>query len=123
MGHPTYYIKSHQFTDSKDTNIAFLPGSREGELKVLLPYFKIAYDYLLKNNSELIIFIPTLPHLKKIISNYVSNWRMKVIVSTDIKEIQFNYLNSKYALVCSGTASLEVAKRNIPQLVIYKFIY
>ena len=30
------------------------------------------------------------------------------------------FLKTKIALVCSGTASLEIAKRGIPQLVIYK---
>ena len=35
--------------------------------------------------------------------------------------INENYFKTSKALVCSGTASLELAKRNIPQLVIYKF--
>ena len=30
-------------------------------------------------------------------------------------------MRTKFAVVCSGTATLEIAKRNIPQLVIYKF--
>jgi len=61
-----------------------------------------------------------LPHLEKIISAYVDKWKIKTIISTDKILIEKYYLYSKVALVCSGTASLEIAKRKIPQLVIYK---
>ena len=46
---------------------------------------------------------------------------MNIIISTNKKIIDENFLKTSKALVCSGTASLELAKRNIPQLIIYKF--
>ena len=119
IGHPVYYINKIQNVTNKD-NIAFLPGSRLSELKSLLPYFKLAYEYLLINNPNLIIFIPTLPHLEEEIKNFISNWKMKVIVVTEKKEIEKFYNLTSRAVVCSGTASLEIAKMNIPQIVIYK---
>ena len=119
IGHPIYYIKSINPNIYKN-NIAFLPGSRQGELKKLLPYFKIAYEYLLKNHSNLIIFIPTMPHLYETLINYTKSWKMKVCVTINSDDIEGYFLKTKFALVCSGTASLEVAKRNIPQLIIYK---
>jgi len=119
IGHPIYYIKKNNNKLTEHT-IAFLPGSRLSEINKLLPYFKIAYEYLAKNFPNIIIFVPTLPHLEQNIKNFVKNWKMKVIVSSDKGEIQRNYNNTSKALVCSGTASLEIAKRNIPQLVIYK---
>ena len=36
-------------------------------------------------------------------------------------EIELNFRHVKVSLTCSGTASLEIAKRLIPQLIIYKF--
>ena len=120
IGHPVYYTKKnkHYLLDKK--YIAFLPGSRISEFNKLMPYFKNAYEYLLRNFSDSIIVIPTLPHLQTNIENYVSTWKLKVIVTSNLDEIENYYQNISRALVCSGTASLEIAKRNIPQLVIYK---
>ena len=119
MGHPIFYIDIINNKFNKD-NIAFLFGSRLGEINSLFKYFNSAYEYLLKNHPDIKIFIPTLPHLKANIENLVKNWKIKTVISTSYKEIENNFLYTKYALVCSGTASLEIAKRNIPQLIIYK---
>ena len=100
--------------------IAFMPGSRMGEIKKLLPYFNLAYKYLLNYSPEITIFFPTLPHLKRYLVNYVKDWKMNTIISTNKKIIDENFLKTSKALVCSGTASLELAKRNIPQIIIYK---
>ena len=97
-----------------------MPGSRLSELKKLFPYFELAYEYLLKNSSKVNIFIPTLPHLEQKIKALVDHWKINTIISSNISEIEKNFKITSKALVCSGTASLEIAKRNIPQLVIYK---
>lgn len=120
IGHPVYHIKKIQIDSQKDITIAFLPGSRDSELEALLPYFNLAYEYILNNKLKYQIFIPTLPHLKEKIKKYVNKWKVNIVVLDDIDEIEYYYSLSSKALVCSGTASLEIAKRNIPQLVIYK---
>jgi len=119
IGHPIFYIENRNKI-KKDNCIAFLPGSRLNEVKKLFSFFQIAYEQLLIINPDITIFIPTLPHLEKIISVYVDRWKIKTIITTDKILIEKYYLISKFALVCSGTASLEIAKRKIPQLVIYK---
>ena len=119
IGHPIFYIENRNKI-KKDNCIAFLPGSRLNEVKKLFSFFQIAYEQLLMINPDITIFIPTLPHLEKIISVYVDRWKIKTIIATDKILIEKYYLVSKFALVCSGTASLEIAKRKIPQLVIYK---
>ena len=121
IGHPVYYIKSLNINSKNKTMLAFLPGSRLSEIKKLFPYFDLAYQYLLNYSPDITIFIPTLPHLKKYVDNYVKDWKINTLVSTNKNEIEENYFKTSKALVCSGTASLELAKRNIPQLVIYKF--
>ena len=119
IGHPIFYIENRNKI-KKDNFIVFLPGSRLNEVKKLFSFFQIAYEQLLIINPDITIFIPTLPHLEKIISVYVDRWKIKTIIATDKILIEKYYLISKFALVCSGTASLEIAKRKIPQLVIYK---
>ncbi len=119
IGHPIYYINKIK-NDNKKSNIAFLPGSRTHEIDTLMPFFQIAYQYLIKEKIALDIFIPTLPHLEKKIKEYTKHWKLRIIITSNHNEIEKFFLDSKFALVCSGTASLEIAKRNIPQLVIYK---
>ena len=120
IGHPIYYIEKNKNYFNKNKNIAFLPGSRLSELDKLFPYFQNAYEYLLIHNPNTTIFIPTLEHLKPKILKLTKNWKLKIIISTNSQENEKNYSNCSKALVCSGTASLEIAKRNIPQLIIYK---
>ena len=120
IGHPIYYNEKNKNYFKKNKNIAFLPGSRLSELDKLFPYFQNAYEYLLIHNPNTTIFIPTLEHLKPKIIKLTKSWKLKIIISTNALEIEKNYSNCSKALVCSGTASLEIAKRNIPQLIIYK---
>ena len=121
IGHPIYHISSAKNLIDKKY-ISFLPGSREKEIKQLFYYYESAYKILLKDKAEEYhIFIPTLPHLEKLINKKTKHWKIKTIVSTDPKKIE-SYFNKVYASVtCSGTASLEISKRMIPQLIIYKF--
>ena len=122
IGHPIYYIPSIKKYNLNKNYVAFLLGSRENEINKLFYYFEIGYNILLKNKSEkYIIFIPTLPHLEKIIKTKTKYWKLKTIIETNPNKIKKYFNNVKISLTCSGTASLEVAKRLIPQLIIYKF--
>ncbi len=123
IGHPIYYIKNNSKLVKTKNNVAFLPGSRMGEIKSLFIYYQLAYEQLMKVNSELQIFIPTLPHLRAELIERTKKWKMDTTIIIDDNEIEKNFLKTKIALVCSGTASLEIAKRGIPQLVIYKLNY
>jgi len=120
IGHPIYYIKKQSNMVNEKNMIAFLPGSRLGEIKSLFPYYQLAYEQLLEENSNYKIFIPTLPHLKNEILHRIKKWKIMTVVTTKKNEIEDYFLITKTALVCSGTASLEIAKRGIPQLIIYK---
>ncbi len=123
IGHPIYYIKNNSNVVKTKNNVAFLPGSRMGEIKSLFIYYQLAYEQLMKINSKLQIFIPTLPHLRNEIIERTKKWKMDTVIIMDNKQMESYFLKTKIALVCSGTASLEIAKRGIPQLVIYKLNY
>ena len=120
IGHPIYYIKNKNYNINKRNMIAFLPGSRMGEVQSLFNYFQLAYEELLKSQKKIKIFIPTLPHLEKYIKYKVKDWKIETLVLTEKKEVEKCFSKTKIALVCSGTATLEIAKRGIPQLIIYK---
>jgi len=122
IGHPVSQINSNINESNKQKKlIAFLFGSRENEIIKLYPYFNIIHDYLIKNNlDQYELFIPTLPHLKNTIQKITKNWKVKVIISDDINENENLYNKVFVSVTCSGTASLEISKRMIPQIVIYK---
>ena len=121
IGHSIFYIKHFKIDIKERKLIAFMPGSRVGEIESLFKYFEIAYEQLLISKDDIEIFIPTLPHLKKLIDFKVKDWKIKTLITTDRQKIENNFLKTKFALVCSGTASIELSKRQIPQLIIYKF--
>ncbi len=122
IGHPVSQINSNFTENNKQKKlISFLFGSRENEIIKLYPYFNIIHDYLIKNNiHQYELFIPTLPHLKEIIQKITNNWKIKLIISDDFNENENLYKKVFVSVTCSGTASLEISKRMIPQIVIYK---
>ena len=119
IGHPIFYIKSINSNKTKKL-IAFLPGSRKNEVKKLFIYFECLYKYILSNNLNFDIFIPTLPHLDSLIKKMTSEWKIKTIITSNFKESEMYFNHVFISVTCSGTASLEISKRLIPQLVIYK---
>ncbi len=121
IGHPISIINTSHNNKKNKNLIAFLPGSRENEINKLFPYFQILHDYLYINKiNEYKIFIPTLPHLYKKITNLVTDWQIETIVSDNNLVNEKHYTNVLLSVTCSGTASLEISKRLIPQIVLYK---
>ena len=120
IGNPIFNKKLFLNKNKFKKYIAFLPGSRMGEIKSLFKFYQIAYEYLNIKNSKYKIFIPTLPHLEKEILLRTKNWTIETSVITRQSDIKRYFANCRFALVCSGTASLEIAMRGIPQLVLYK---
>ena len=98
-------------------------GSRQNEVIKLIKYFNHIEEYMSKNNLNYIIFIPTLPHLASLVKESTKLWKTKTIISADISKFNDYYDDVLISITCSGTASLEIAKRNIPQIVIYKLNY
>lgn len=119
IGHPIYYINTLK-KNTHNEYIALLPGSREGEILSLVKYFKVIDNNLELISSNLQIFIPTLPHLKDKLIDLTRDWKNKPIFETKHENIEKLFSQTSLAIVCSGTASLEIVKRRIPQLVIYK---
>ena len=119
IGHPIYYINNYNNNIHKEY-IAFLPGSREGEVLSLIKYFKVLADYLDSISSNFKIFIPVPLHLKEILIYLTKDWKKTPIFEIEHSKIENFFSQTCLAIVCSGTASLEVTKRKIYQLVIYK---
>ncbi len=122
IGHPIFHIKKRE-NKGKYKYLSFLPGSRQNEVLKLMKYFSYIEKYISKHNLNFKIFIPTLPHLASLIKENTKQWKTETIISTDMSKFDEYYRDVYISITCSGTASLEIAKRNIPQIVIYKLNY
>ena len=96
IGNPIYYIKDFNKKRKKEF-IAFLPGSRKGEIKNLINYFKILSEYLYNISSKYKLFIPTLPHIKKDLIILTKNWKIKPLIIIDQKEIDAYFSKTLFA--------------------------
>ncbi|GAB4338820.1 MAG: lipid-A-disaccharide synthase [Flammeovirgaceae bacterium] len=125
VGNPIFdAIRSHQSNPKflQDNNlsdkpiIALLPGSRKQELAFIFPtMLETARQFLIKNPDYQFVVagVNELPH-----SFYEQAIRLGFPV---IKNDTYNLLShSVAALVTSGTATLEVALFQVPQVVCYK---
>jgi lipid-A-disaccharide synthase len=98
--------------------IAVLPGSRDQEIKKMLPVMIKAASRF-KTHQLVIAGAPNKEkkYYQSILkNNNIINTRLKIVINDT-----YNLLNfSKVALVTSGTATLETALFKIPQVVCYK---
>ena len=104
------------------TNCLILPGSRESEIKynidvLLKTVLKINYHY--KNKIKWLL--PTLDRFQKTILNKIKFYNLQHSIDIVNFEKSFQEIaESKVAISCSGTATLQLSLLSIPTVVIYK---
>ena len=120
VGHPLLDVIKTNKNEASDRRqekiIALLPGSRDQEIKKILPEM----INIIKNFKNYSFYICAAPSQKK--STYLKYIKDKNIENVKIVENQTYEILSKSsaALVASGTATLETALFKIPQVVCYK---
>lgn len=123
------YLEENQ--PKKDTyKIGILPGSRENEIKKLLPILIEAFLELEKAENKLVAHIPVAVTLNKnFIEKILAEIKEKFKLAEEWfqEKIKIGYGNAyevlstcEYAWVCSGTATLETAFFATPMSVMYK---
>ncbi|MBP6456565.1 MAG: lipid-A-disaccharide synthase [Chitinophagaceae bacterium] len=115
VGHPlldVIKVDEKKFIDKK--SIALLPGSRKQEIEKVLPVFVEMSNLYPDENFEVV--------LAKQIPNefYASIIGNKNNIKINENGISSVLAKSKLALVTSGTATLETALYEVPQIVCYK---
>ena len=105
------FLKKNKITKEKDI-ITLLPGSRSQEINSMLPIFLT----LKKHYSNYELIVAGVKNVNKSIYQPAKDLDVKVIYN----QTQDLLYYSKIAIVTSGTASLECALFNVPQIVCYK---
>jgi lipid-A-disaccharide synthase len=109
------FISSHQLEENKPI-VALLPGSRVQEIRKMLPlYVQLAAKF--KDYQFAIAAAPSIS--TAFYKLFTENTSVKIISDTTYDLLQ----HSSAALVTSGTATLETALFQVPQLVCYKSSY
>lgn len=112
VGHPLLdVIEGTRKPQQESFVIALLPGSRQQELKNLLP---VMLETAIHFPEEQFV-ITGISRLKDLYPAELPE-NVKIIFDKTYDILQ----NSKAAVVCSGTATLETALFGVPQVVVYK---
>ena len=106
------FFKTHSLKTKKPI-VALLPGSRLQEIKKSLPLF-IRLESHFKEYQFIIACAPNIN--LKLYSRYIENSSIKLLSGHTYDLLYY----SSAAIVTSGTATLETAFFNTPQLVCYK---
>ncbi|MEA2935085.1 MAG: lipid-A-disaccharide synthase, partial [Variibacter sp.] len=102
------------------TALAVLPGSRNQEVRRLLPHFMATARRLRAEIPDLQIVIPTLPHLADAVLEIVARSDVTADVVVGADERRATFRRARAALAASGTVTLELALAGVPMVVAYK---
>lgn len=114
---PKEIIKRHGLQENRKT-IALLPGSRESEIKRILPVMMDAARILKsKTNSLQLLLSPASTLPLNIFAEMISSSGVKIEI---VKDTYDAIGISDVVIVASGTATLETALMEKPMVIVYK---
>lgn len=104
--------------------IGLLPGSRESEIKTLLPVMVGSAKLLNRALPDTYFLIPLTENIKdtasKILADY-SNVPLKVITISEFENPSYEVMkHSDFCVIASGTATLEASMIGKPFILVYK---
>ncbi len=127
VGHPLLddenkdNVKLDNLINDKNTYISLFAGSRISEIKIHAP---ILFEFINKLNKKEINFnfvFHSIEKHKVYLNNLLSKENIHNVEIISDDKIKNEILKkSKFAIVKSGTVSLEVSKLSIPSIIIYK---
>jgi len=118
VGHPLIDIIKPIYQEKTKTTIALLPGSRKQEIKRILPIMLESVK-LIKGEMDAQFVIAKSPGVAKEIYLDIikdTNIDLKILEDKTYEAVS----SSDFALVCSGTATLETAIIGKPFAIVYK---
>ncbi len=117
VGHPlaeTIEPRRHHKTEKK---VLLMPGSRDAEIKSLLPEMISSVNLMQKQDRELTFAISLAnQNLKFWVEAQVSGLNIEISFGDAHEKIN----SADFVIVASGTAALEVAMIGVPMVVVYK---
>lgn len=102
------------------TTLLVLPGSRNSEVRALLPAFGETVSILRERGNRLRLLLPTVPHVADAVRQMTENWPDQPQITLDEEQKWQAFGEADAALAASGTVSLELALARVPLVSCYK---
>lgn len=125
VGHPlASEIPSIETSSKKKSaevpKLLILPGSRGGEIKLMLPIIRDTLSILKARGNTFDVTLPAVSKLENDIREQIQDWdvKPKIVTGEDAKKLAFT--EADLALATSGTVILELALYKVPMISIYK---
>ena len=110
------FCRSHKL-DDKTPVLAILPGSRQKEIRHILPTLCEVVDRVRQAKPETQFVLPAAPNLDRaLIDSIVGDRPIKVVQGDTYNVLRY----SRAAIVASGTATLEAALLGTPEVIVYR---
>ncbi|MGE3149146.1 MAG: lipid-A-disaccharide synthase [Pseudorhodoplanes sp.] len=106
--------------DANPPVLLVFPGSRNGELRRMLPDFAETVGRLRAQLGAIDVVMPTTPHLESRLREMIASWPQPPRVIVDAEEKRAAFRIARAALAKSGTVTLELAVSGIPMVAAYK---
>lgn len=128
VGHPLMEQLSRLRPDEEEQRrresgtplVLVMPGSRRSELGHLAATFGDALAELSRLHGEAEFVLPALPHLAAEVEAAVAQWRVQPRIVFGDDEKYRAMRSARFAIVASGTASLELALARVPHVGAYR---
>ena len=111
-----------QITGIGDAPLALvLPGSRRGEVSLLMPIFAEVVAQLHAQRPEVQFVLPVAPNVAPLVHDAIATWSTRPTLIDPADQIQKRaaFAAADVALAASGTVSLELAAVGTPMVIAY----
>ncbi len=97
-----------------------MPGSRRSTIAKLMPIYRETLAQVVAEYGAVDAVIPAVEHLVPALQEAIADWPVKPRLVLGEADKYAAFRQARAALVCSGTASLELALAQVPMVVAYR---
>ncbi|WP_240810583.1 lipid-A-disaccharide synthase [Formicincola oecophyllae] len=119
QGNAERFRRKHRFNPNAPV-VIMMAGSRKGEIKRLLPLFRLASLRIRDKVPDVRIVLPVTPEQAHFVRRMVREWQVEPAVITGSAEKHDAFAAASCALTKSGTSTLELALAGVPMVVAYR---
>lgn len=113
-------FRANHGLDPNKRLLAVLPGSRNSEVKRLLPVFRQVIEAIARKYPDARIVVPTVSKVADTVTEEMKSWPLAPIVVATDQERHDAFAAADCALAASGTVSLELAISGVPHVIAYQ---
>ncbi|WP_336081200.1 lipid-A-disaccharide synthase [Thalassospira sp. CH_XMU1448-2] len=113
-------FRANHGLDANKRLLAVLPGSRNSEVKRLLPVFRQVIEAIARKYPDARIVVPTVSKVADTVTEEMKSWPLAPIVVATDQERHDAFAAADCALAASGTVSLELAISGVPHVIAYQ---